>query len=181
VDPAKEKGSRLRVRHALAGLEAGVLGALVILACLMIGSLWDRRSVWVTPNLFATTFYGIDAYRNQLLRTSWAGAALLIAIYGVLGIVWGCIWRDRRRPWMVLYGAIAGIATYYIFFDFIWKHANPLFVLYAPNLQLQIGHLFWGMILAQSPKFARRIAERIEESHAAAAAPVEVKSGELIL
>src|ERR1700691_5630473 len=33
-------------RHVLAGLQAGVLGAFLILACVMVGSLWDGRSIW---------------------------------------------------------------------------------------------------------------------------------------
>src|SRR5438046_1685631 len=53
---ANEGRSHVGLRHALAGLQAGMLGALVMLACLMAGSLLGRRSVWVVPNLFATTF-----------------------------------------------------------------------------------------------------------------------------
>src|SRR5438105_13661514 len=117
MDAANESGSRLQWRHALGGLEAGVLGALAILACLMIGSLWDHKSIWVVPNLFATTFYGSNAYRNQLVRTTWSGVALVVAVYGVLGMMWGCIWRDERKRWLGLYGAILGLAVYFVFYD----------------------------------------------------------------
>jgi hypothetical protein len=181
MDAANQSGSRLRLRHALAGLEAGVLGAMILLACLMIGSLWDRRSIWVAPNLFSTTFYGIRAYNNHFLRMSWAGVALIIAIYGGLGSLWGCVWRDDRRRGLTFYGALTGIAVYFLFFHFVWKHANALLILYAPNLQLEIGHVLWGMVLARSPRFARRIAERSAETAAANPDAVEVKSGELIL
>jgi hypothetical protein len=148
---------RLGVRHALAGLQAGVLGALIMFLCLMIGSLWYGRSIWVVPNLFSTTFFGSDVYRNHLLRTSWAGIALIVAIYGLLGTVWGCIWRDRRQPWLALYGAVAGMAVYFFFYDFLWRHVNPLITLYAPDRQLELGHILWGMALARSPLYARRI------------------------
>src|SRR5580658_3499697 len=132
------------LRHALAGLQAGVLGALVIFACLMVGSLWYGRSVWVVPNLFATTFFGSDAYRNQLLHTPWAGIALIVAVYGALGALWGCVWRDQRKRWLGLYGAIAGFSVYFLFYGFLWRHVNPLVTLYAPDRQLEVGHVLWG-------------------------------------
>jgi hypothetical protein len=149
------------LRHALAGLQAGVLGALVLFACLMLGSLWNGRSIWVVPNLFATTFFGSHVYRNQLLRTSWTGIALIVAVYGGLGTLWGCIWRDVRTRWLGLYGAVAGLCVYFLFYDFLWRHVNPLVTLYAPDRQLELGHLLFGLTLARSPLYARRIANSV--------------------
>jgi hypothetical protein len=155
--PGSSHGPELR--HVLAGLQAGVLGALLMVACLMIGSLWNGRSIWVAPNLFATTFFGSDVYRNQFLRTSWTGVALIVAVYGLLGILWGCVWRDERTRWLRVYGAVAGLCVYYLLFGLLWRHVNPLITLYAPDRQLQLGHLLWGIVLASSPVFARRIAD----------------------
>lgn len=172
------------MRHALAGVHAGVLGSLAMLGWVMIGSAWDHRSIWSVPNLLATTFFGSDAYRNQFARTSWSGVALIIAIYGLLGLVWGAIFRDDRKPAIVLYGAIAGLLVYFVFYDFFWGHANPLVTLYAPNRQLQFGHVVWGLVLARSPKYSRRIAESMVVRAPVEPAPEEpvqaVSSGELI-
>jgi hypothetical protein len=170
----------LGLRHALAGLQAGVLGALVIFLCLIVGSLWDGHSIWVVPNLFATTFFGSGVYRNQLLRASWTGLALIVAIYGVLGILWGCIWRDERIPWLGFYGAIAGIGVYFLFFSLLWRHVNPLVTLYAPDRQLQLGHVLWGIILARSPLYARRIADTTVPRGVQSVTEPEVRSGEVI-
>ena len=174
--------SRLRLRHVLAGLQAGVLGALLLFACVMLGSLWHGRSIWVVPNLFSTTFFGSDAYRNQLLKTSWAGVAVTVAIYGLLGALWGCIWRDERKRWLSLYGAIAGLAVYFLFYDFIWRHVNPIVTLYAPDRELQAGHVLWGLMLARSPLYSRRIADSSLES-SVTPQPTElpaVRSGEVM-
>jgi len=173
------------LRHALAGLQAGVLGALVLFACLMLGSLWNGRSIWVVPNLFATTFFGSHVYRNQLLRTSWAGIALIVAVYGGLGTLWGCIWRDERTPWLGLYGAVAGLCVYFLFYDLLWRHVNPLVTLYAPDRQLELGHLLFGLALARSPLYARRIADSLLNKPAAPrevydVEAQEVRSGETI-
>ena len=149
--------SRVRLRHALAGLEAGVLGALVLCACLMIGSRLTGRSAWLVPNLFATTFLGGGVYRNHFVRASWVGIALLVAVYGFLGVLWGCIWREQRRPMLWLYGAAAGLAVYFVLYDFLWKHINPLISAYAPPRALQIGSVMWGLMLARAPMYARHI------------------------
>ncbi len=178
--PANESGSRPGLRHALAGIHAGVLGALAMLACLMVGSFWDQRSVWLVPNLFATTFFGSDAYRNQLVRTSWAGLALMIAVYGVLGMCWGLLWRDRRSPWLGLYGAIAGLAVYFALYAFLWKHINPLVTLYAPDRQLQLGHVLWGLVLAKSPGYSRQIAQSTNAGEPVPEPVQEVSSGDVI-
>jgi|SRR6185312_3975918 len=181
---------RFGLRHALAGLQAGVLGALVILACLMIGSLWDGRSIWFAPNLFATTFFGGAAWRNHFVRATWSGLALLIAMYGGLGGIWGWLWGDRlgsrdkpdSRAMLRLFGAIAGLLVYLIAYGWVWKHVNPLVTLYAPTRQLQVGHILWGIVLARSPLYARRIGNAL-----APPAPIpqemahEVGSPEVIL
>lgn len=178
--PPHSPSHSLGLRHALAGLHAGVLGSLLIFACLMIGSLWDGRSIWVVPNLFATTFFGSGVYRNQFLRTSWTGIALIVAVYGVLGMLWGCIWREQRKAWLGLYGAITGLVVYFLFFNLLWKHVNPLITLYAPERQLQLGHILWGIVLARSPLYARRIAHSTYPPGVHDGAVHEVGSGEVI-
>jgi hypothetical protein len=149
----------LRLRHALAGLQASVLGVLVMFAGLGLGSLFHGRSIWVVPNLFSTTFFGSNAYRNRFASTSWAGLALTFAIYGLLGVIWGCAWRDKKVRWLGVYGGLTGLAVYFLFYDLIWRQLNPMVTLYAPDRQLQFGHIIWGMILARSPLYAMRISE----------------------
>jgi hypothetical protein len=183
-------------RYVLAGLQAGVIGCFWIFACVMTGALLGGRSIWVVPNLFATTFFGSGVYRDHFLRASLAGTALIVAIYGGLGVVWGCIWRDRRRRWLRFYGAVAGLGVYYLFFHVLWRYYNPLLTLYAPDRQLELGHLLWGMVLAGSPLYARRImaanvAAHVTANVTATTLPVdvhgvvstsdpEVRSGEVI-
>jgi hypothetical protein len=155
---------RLQLRHLLAGVQASVLGVLLMFAWLALASLFRGRSVWVVPNLFSTTFFGGNAYRNEFLRTSWAGVALTVAVYGLVGALWGGFWRDRSPRWLTLYGAITGFLVYLIFYDFVWRHWNPLVSLYAPDHQLEIGHLLWGMVLARSPIYARRIVQSMTDT-----------------
>ncbi|MDQ1469531.1 MAG: hypothetical protein QOJ99_1011 [Bryobacterales bacterium] len=165
--------ARLYARHALAGLEAGVLGALLMTGWLMLASVWLHRSVWSVPNLFATVFYGPEAYVNAFVHSSLSGVALLLVIYGALGVLWGVVWQEKRHPFLRLVGAFAGLLVYTLFFNFIWPHTKPLVSLYAPNRQLEVAHMLWGIMLAASPRFARNISS--------ATGPAEVRSGEVIL
>ena len=163
MDAANAGITRPTLRHALAGLEAGMLGALLMLAWLMLSSAWNRRSVWIVPNLFATTFYGPEAYGGVFHKTTWSGIALLLAIYGLGGAIWGIVWGDERRRFLVLLGAATGFAVYLLLFDVIWKHVNPLFSIYAPYGRLRIAHVLWGMMLARSPQYSGEIARAYED------------------
>ncbi len=145
------------VRHTLAGLQAGVLGSFAMLLVLMAGSKWLGRSVWSMPNLMATVFAGPDAYQNGFTPTSVAGLALIVVIYGALGLVWGFIAREREWKWLTLGGAVAGLLVYEVFFGLIWKQTRPLIALYAPSRQLLLAHFVWGMVLARSPRFSRTL------------------------
>ena len=159
MNAANAETTRLAPRYAVAGLEAGVLGCFPMVGWMMLASLWNHRSIWAIPNLLATTFYGMDAYRDQWLRSTWSGLAMIVAIYGLAGAIWGLIWGERRPPLLWLYGAAAGILVFYAFFHLIWKHANPLIPLYSPDHQIEFAHLLWGMALARSPLYSRRMAE----------------------
>jgi hypothetical protein len=157
-------GAEARVRrpgmltYAFAGLEAGITGILWMFGCFFVASYWSSSGLWSVPNLFATVFYGDYAYEGDFRRSTWAGIALIVVIYGLLGLLWGCFWKENRKPLLSFYGAMAGLAVYFIFFNFIWTHLNPLIPLYAPVRQLEVAHILWGAALAGSPGYARRIA-----------------------
>jgi hypothetical protein len=170
--------TRIRMRHVLAGIGLGVAGAIFVLLFLMLGSLWYRRSMWIPANLFSTAVYGPDAYINHLAATSWAGVAIVVVMYGVAGALWGIVWRDRRPRYLLLYGAICGAITYLLLFDVFWKRLDPFLSLYAPDRQLELANLIWGMFVVRSPALAARIESR---TSAAQEQEVEVRSGEVLL
>jgi hypothetical protein len=159
------------VRHALAGLEAGVLGSLVFCGWLMVGSVWLRHSIWAGPNLFAVVVRGPEAYTNAFQPATATGFAFILLLYGSLGVLWGILWRDRQSSFLRLIGALTGLAVYFLFFHGIWPRISPMLVLYAPLRQLQIAHILWGIVLAGSPRFSRKIALATGELAPSAASP----------
>jgi hypothetical protein len=159
--------SRVWLGRALAGLQAGVLGSLVMLLFLMLGSVWSGRSVWNLPNLLATAFAGPDAYRNHYTRTTPGGIALIVVIYGLLGVCWGLMAGKNQPKWLPLAGLAAGLAVYEIFFGLIWKQTRPLIALYAPDRQLMAAHLLWGVLLTRSVPFLRALRSSPESRYEA--------------
>jgi hypothetical protein len=141
----------------VAGLHAGIVGVFWMFGCFFLAAIWKGGGIWSVPNLFSTTFYGDDAYQDEFSRATWAGIALILVVYGLIGAAWGCFWKERRKPLMSFYGALTGLVTYYFFFDFVWTHADPLIPLYAPVRQLQVAHILWGAALARSPGYSRQI------------------------
>lgn len=143
--------------NAWAGLHAGMVGVFWMVGCFFVGAIWSGNGIWSVPNLFATLFHGDIAYEGVFLSTTWSGIALIIFLYGLLGVIWGCIWRERRTPFLSFLGALTGLAVYYLFFDLVWAHVNPLMPLYAPVAQMQVAHILWGAALARSPGYSRRL------------------------
>lgn len=161
----------------VAGIGSGVAGAIFVLLFLMLGCLWYRRSIWIPANLFSTAVYGSDAYTNHFVSTTWAGLAVVVVMYGVMGAGWGLVWRDTRPRSVLLYGAISGAITYFLLFDVFWKRVDPFLSLYSPDRQLELATVIWGMIVARSPGVATRLGTETDFVQAEA---VEVRSGELI-
>lgn len=143
---------------ALAGLQAGIVGVVWMFFCFFVAAFWGGGGIWSIPNLFSTAFYGESSYQNEFYRTTWAGVAFIVVLYGSMGALWGCFWRARRRPLLSLTGALTGLALYYFFFNYAWLHVSPGISLYAPVRELQVAHVFWGAALAKSPLYANRIA-----------------------
>jgi hypothetical protein len=147
-----------RLRSALGGLEAGVLGSLGMLATFVVAAIADRRSWWLVPNLVATAFHGPDAYTASLTRSTLTGIGFFVVLYGLLGVAWGLLWGDRPVKRLWLGGAVTGYLVYLLFRAMLWKIIAPLVSIYAPELQFKIAHVVWGIALGQSPRYAGSIA-----------------------
>jgi len=182
--------------HALAGLEASIVGIVWMFGCFVVAAFWNGTGIWSVPNLFATVFYGSYTFDDAFFRTTWSGLALIVVLYGLIGAVWGCIWKEDRKPLLSFFGALTGLAVYYISFHFVWPHLNSLISDQAPERQLEVAHILWGAALARSPGYSKRIVAAITPepvfmtqshtvaSYAAAPPPdqdeAESVSGELI-
>jgi hypothetical protein len=137
----------------LAGLQAGMLGALFMLAWLGIDSSWGRRGFWNDENLFSSFFFGDDAIRSGFGVKTLPGLALFLIVYSALGCIFALALRNRFRPLRRLLAAlIFALGWFYLSFHVLWKSAMPLVYLLYADRPMIIGHLIYGACLA---RFAR--------------------------
>jgi hypothetical protein len=136
----------------LAGLQAGMVGALWMLAWLGISSVWLHRGFWSPENLFATVFYGGDAIRSDFGAKTLPGTALYLLLYSLLGGIFAFALRGRPRSGrLMLFGIIFSLAWFYISFHWIWKSAMPLVYLLYPDRATVAGHLIYGICIGRFP------------------------------
>lgn len=142
----------------LAGIEAGTLGGIVMLAYLTIASLWNGRSIWYSANLLATTFYGEAALRRGFRWMTMSGLAFHFFLAAVVGIAFAYVTSGvTGRGRVLLMGLFFGLAWYYLSFGLLWKHVNPLVPQYSPEVGMIVAHLLFGACLAKAPQFRRAL------------------------
>ena len=152
-------GPRPNLFLALAGVQAGTVAGLLLLGYLALDSKWHGRSIWTIPNLFASTFYGEAAYRPGYGAHTTAGLALLLVLYGLLGALFALVVRDHGSAMRVtMLGLIFGAGWFFVSFEWLWKHVNPMVPLYSPDRAMLVGHILYGAVLGQRfPVYLRSI------------------------
>ncbi len=136
----------------LAGLQAGMLGALWMLAWLGVSAAWQHRGFWSPENLFATAFYGSDAVRSDFTVKTLPGLALYLLLYSLLGGIFALIMRGRARSGrLMLLGIIFALAWFYLSFHWIWKIALPVVYLLYADGPMALGHVIFGMCVGRFP------------------------------
>lgn len=127
---------------ALVGIQAGVLGGLVMLLWVILVSPLLGDPWWLLPNLLASTLYR-EPYRVGAGLITLVGGALHLIVCGLLGIVNGVFTPGGR-----LFGlAVAG--SWYLFCYFIlWKRTAPL-LFHGSQSILIAGYFLFGSALGQ--------------------------------
>jgi hypothetical protein len=138
--------------RALAGLQAGVLGGVAMLACLAAFSGIGGRPIWIVPNLFGALFYDREVLRAGFDANTLAGLAVLVFLAGLIGILFGVAVRGTwKRLRVALLGVLCGLAWYYLSEAFLWRRFGVLGAVYGPPRSLMLAHLIYGSILASYP------------------------------
>jgi hypothetical protein len=141
----------------LAGLQAGVLGALAMLAWLGVNAIAMRRGFWTAANLMSSAFYGESGLRAGFARHTVAGIAFYLLVYGALGMAFAVAAGGRARGVrMLLVALVAALAWYYLWFDVILAKMAPLVSLLHAERPTMLGHLVYGAFLAGVPRMVPR-------------------------
>jgi hypothetical protein len=168
-----------RFEVLLAGLQAGMVAALAMLAWMGSSAIWQRRSFWTSENLLATMFYGGTAVHNGFSKSTISGLALYLLVYSVLGCVFAAAIRGRPATTKLLAAAIAvALIWYYLSFHFVWKAISPLVPLLYPVKPTILGHIIYGAVLGRFPRYLPRSGSAAAvDAGEAAPASTEISDG----
>jgi len=137
-----------RLKAAVTGLEAGVLGGFAMLGALAGASVADQDTWWRFPNLLATTFYGVRALRSGAGWPTVSGIALQIVIAGAAGAVFGALFGRAPGALRVVLGLGWGVLLFYAA-EMLYRRISPFVVLYQPETSALFGHILYGLCLAR--------------------------------
>jgi hypothetical protein len=127
---------------ALAGLEAGVIGALVMLAWFAIASPLIGSEWWAIPNLYASDTVARRGISTGPGIPTAVGAAVLTITGGLVGALAGLL-RPRGR----LVGLGVAIAWFLVSQAFLWRWTAPAVPYYASYPLLIAGFFLYGSVL----------------------------------
>jgi hypothetical protein len=152
MEPAIKKPGGSKIPVLLAGLQAGMLGALAMLGWLGLAAKMQNRSFWTPANLMASVFFGDRAIRNEFGAKTFSGLALYLFMYSLLGAIFALVVADRQSRFRILLlSLLFSVGWYYFAFDIVWKTAAPLlWLLYSPR-PMVLGHLVYGTFLSRYP------------------------------
>lgn len=136
-----------KLERGLAGLQAGMLGGIVLLVVMASVSVLDRRHWWSYPNVLAAAFYG---HRSIGAGFGWhtvSGMALQLLIAGAAGVVFGLLlggFALGRRG--LAFGLMWGVVLYFVSGQF-FRVFKPVVFVYLPGTEALVAHLVYGVCL----------------------------------
>lgn len=140
--------SHPRIKAALAGVEAGVLGGLVMLAALGVSSILERDAWWSYPNLLGATFYGSRVLRSGPGWATASGIALQLVLAGSAGALFATTFGKTPAGLRAVLGVAWGALLFYVSRE-MYRLVAPLVALYAPDTSMLLGHMLLGVFFAR--------------------------------
>lgn len=136
--------------RALAGLEAGVLGGLVMLLWFGLDSWLHREFVWKVPHLLASLFYGQRVFRPVFGVVTLAGIALVLFQAGSVGALFACLLPRPPHPVRLVVAALtASMSWYWLSQTIFWRHWIPELPVYTSPATMVVAHILFGVSLAR--------------------------------
>jgi hypothetical protein len=156
----------------LAGLQAGMIAALWMLAWLGVSAMWQRKSFWSAENLMASVLEGNSAIRNGFAASTMSGIALYLVVYSLLGAAFAVLVRSRFTGLGTLLLAIFySVGWYYIWFRGVSQTLMPLVWLLHAERATVFGHVIFGAML---PRYTNFLPVKAKDVEAPAESPVPV-------
>ena len=136
--------------RGLAGLDAGLFGAFLAIAWLCFHS-WLRGEFWWSKlNVAGAFFYGEPAFQSGVGRVTFAGAALLILMYSLLGGLLALLTPAPPRWYKSLIVGLSGAFVFQVLADhWVWRLFHPFAGAYFPRIATLPAHLLFGLSMVR--------------------------------
>jgi hypothetical protein len=136
--------------RALAGLQVGITGGLVMLFWFGLDSWLHREFIWKVPHLFASLFYEQRIFRAAFGAVTLAGIALVLAQAGAVGILFGsAVLRPPHVLRLAITALVASMSWYWVSQSLLWRHWIPLVPFYTSPYTMVVAHVLYGLCLAR--------------------------------
>jgi hypothetical protein len=149
----------------LAGLQAGTLGVMWMLAWTGLCAMWLRRSFWAPENLLASVFHPDSNITIDFSGSTLSGLALYLLVYGLAGAGFAVLAvRQPMRPARtVLLAVLMALAWYYFSFHLLWRTVSPSIAFLNAERPAVLGHVIYGLVLGRFHTYLPRDEKRATE------------------
>jgi hypothetical protein len=138
----------------LAGLQAGILGGLLMALWLALIAPVVGRPWWYVLNLLASYTYDIRAVRGGAGMATLTGIAIQVLAGGILGILMGVLGSANRVA-----GLTIAMTAYMVCYVYVWKRYTPFLLYSVPQPLFVTGFFLYGSVLSFSSRIAGGLRE----------------------
>ena len=148
----------------LAGLQAGVIGGLVMLVFFSVSSILQRQHWWSMPNLLGAAVYGNAALWKGLGKATLAGVAMQVVLAAISGILFAVLISHLPVPryGQLLLALSWGSATYLILYNLLFFYIAPLIPLYSPRIAPVLAYFLLGISLSRVQPIYQHLTRAID-------------------
>lgn len=145
-----------RTERAWAGIQAGVLAAIMSLGWWMLAGLPNNQSIWTLPNLMGGAFYGQRSLRAGAGLYTSAGLSLHLLLCVSLALLASQLLSPKTRLSFSVLGTVLGASLWFYLWDgFFWRTVFPPYALYCKQGVIFAGFLIEGLCVGLYSLFVR--------------------------
>lgn len=166
MDAPRDGRPRQGLDTFLAGLQAGTLGTLWMLAWMGLCSALERRSFWMPENLLATALRPRGEIAVDFTWSTVSGLALYLVIYSLWGAAFALVAcrTPMTRARTSLLALVFALAWYYLAFHYLWKTISPPIALLDLTRVTVVGHLIYGLVVGRFDRHLPRAESPVSEA-----------------
>lgn len=140
-----------------AAVETAVPASLAAVLWFAIHSFMLREPWWSKFNVAAGPFFGDRVFYLGLGRATVAGAALLVVLYSLSGMLYGLLASGRSVARAFALAAVWLASWHFLAQHFLWPRLHPAAPPYFPMTATVPAHLAAAILLARFPDVFRRL------------------------